>query len=653
MKKLKYLMSVVLIILAAVITCEVTTIDWSIRLYVKNHSIRLGGINDPNQAVSQIISTSEGRKFAVFAITDSSDADGTSWDYTIYYTGCSKREIMKIVGLNTTDFKTLSNGKSYFHFAPMKDYAKMIENGEAEIYVNGETVAARSLRERLDEICENTSFSKASGFLTVGLIMEFVWDILILLICVLSIYDVMSQSKDISISLVLGNPVRESIVRNIVIDSIVMTVIFGSVLGVLSLFTAVSEHLCFFVVHFAVLILINSACFFIAYRFDICQVLKGSNYAARLLNFNYGLKFVASAFVISALSFSVTTIFGFYSQIKAYRFMQGYKESSYVEINIADVDGTDDTIETIEAQLLKKTEIYYHIRENYGGSFLSADFNILGGFENGESDDTEKLVMVVSQNQFEYITECIPELNGKISDEMVTICVPQDFDSQMSMGIKNNEMLDDAIIEKYSSGQIMCLDNGNRDTNYSRGYELANSPVIICVPQALEGKFAPQKVICQISDNEFERLSEKYKDSEFVFEKSSVYGQFRHYWNITKAKITIITICTVSLLVFELVIILSIISLEYKVNAKEICIKKIMGRRLLWRVKRLIVIVSVSATGGGLTAWLIGSRFGFAQLSIVCVVTACVILIEIPLILLKSISTEKNRLVKILKGGAL
>ena len=102
-----------------------------------------------------------------------------------------------------------------------------------------------------------------------------------------------------------------------------------------------------------------------------------------------------------------------------------------------------------------------------------------------------------------------------------------------------------------------------------------------------------------------------------------------------------------------MVIIVTIIKLEYKVNAKELSIKKILGYSILNKNRTIFQLNLFGAGISIVTMIIISLMFGMTQVSIVLTIGTALTAIEAGLIVFNILKLERTSIPKILKGGSL
>ena len=113
------------------------------------------------------------------------------------------------------------------------------------------------------------------------------------------------------------------------------------------------------------------------------------------------------------------------------------------------------------------------------------------------------------------------------------------------------------------------------------------------------------------------------------------------------------SIISLFLMVLEMVIIVTIIKLEYMVNAKELSIKKILGYSVFHKNRTIFLLNFCGAGISIITMIIVSLMFEITKVSTVLLVGTALTVIEAGLIVLNILKLERTNIPKILKGGSL
>ena len=113
------------------------------------------------------------------------------------------------------------------------------------------------------------------------------------------------------------------------------------------------------------------------------------------------------------------------------------------------------------------------------------------------------------------------------------------------------------------------------------------------------------------------------------------------------------SIISLFLMMLEMVIIVTIIKLEYMVNAKELAIKKILGYSVFNKNKTIFLLNICGAGISIITMIVVSLMFEVTKVSTVLLVGTALTVTEAGLIVFNILELERTSIPKILKGGSL
>ena len=648
MKKIKMLIAGLMFLISTVLICELTY-DNIEHLLLRTYSqvCISGNISDKENLFDSFKQCAEQNDVGlIFGV---SYDDNTKKHTTYYLFGVSKGEFENNLGLLHKNFKSLANGECNYVIDDWSELSPKDMISDPIIYVSGNKgdllAFSKGMYERIGDIHINTIPPNSSiGYKA---IFCAIWAFIIVMIVLVSFYDMLSQSKEISVKLVLGNHVYKAVIKNIVVDFFTLTAIFLSVLLICSEFTAVNMNISFFSLGFSLLVVFNSLVYLFMFRIDYCKALKGENSAHRLLAFNYVIKFVSVAAATISIGACIAQFENLKSQLKAKEIFGELENYQYITVQPTSdtVNSGFDNDETAMQQFAQKRSAALDLAQKYIMDNCDSITIIAAPFSYDTSQVPEDNCVFISKQAFDYLDKDIANL-GDTSKP--TLFLPNECDDR-KVAFAKQEMrnyTDNYDIKIYDGSEIVCLDSSSTSR-----FTILSSPVIIYTSE--EVLHEQNRFVCDISDEQLDKLESELAVYGHQVEKLSLNENFAHYQAVADAKLFIIIISAVSTVLFELVTLVSLVSLEYVVNSKEICLKKVMGRGVADRNAKLILVTSASNVAGFIAGVVVSSGFGLCSILILIIVSMLLILIEFLLIVGKAILTERKKLVKILKGGAL
>ena len=589
---------------------------------------------------------------AVFFTNDSADSNHST-RYKIFYAGISEDMIRSRLGLSSLHYDSVIVGDCAYELHPMSDLTA--ENTYDDPVLFCDEQAALSLREYLGGIAGDVSVQSPTKDARYEIAFEIAWIFIIVMTLAVTVYDIFSQYKTAAVTLVLGNKLRGLVGRNILIDTIGITGSFLGISLILSFVTAVNMNLRTIVLHWLILLVLNSLAYLIFYKTDLFRALRDGEPAARLLSFNYVMKAFAALGVMTAAVYCVTLLSELGSDLKVYDEMEKLKGYSYISVQSNILPDSDDEQAMYDFRNLNQK--VYELREQ----LVSGRKSIVSSAQklHPEERDDSLCYAVIGSSCFDLMRLGISGLSD--SDRERSLLLIPDRASQEDIDTVRSELewlsdysdepiKLDVIERRYKSGSLLVLDNKD-----IQKFASLDSPIIIYTPndKAAEQLDRASGHIVKISAEEFEAFAKANADPDISFERTDVFGNFLHYKGSAQTFSLILIISLICAIVFELTLLISILTLEYKVNAKEICVRKILGANLFDRNKKLFGLILLTDLIGVIGAYIILRKFDMTDIGALCISAVILIVTELVIVFVKAHRIERVSTAKILKGGAL
>lgn len=549
---------------------------------------------------------------AVFFTNDSTDPNHST-RYKIFYAGISEDKLRGRLGLSSLHYDSVIVGDCAYELHPTSDLTAEDTYDDPALFCDEQ--AAQSLREYLGGIAGDVSVQSPTKDARYEIAFEIAWIFIIVMTLAVTVYDIFSQYKTAAVTLVLGNRLRGLVGRNILIDTIGITGSFLGISLILSFVTAVNMNLRTIVLHWLILLVLNSLAYLIFYKTDLFRALRDGEPAARLLYFNYVMKAFAALGVITAAVYCVTLLSELGSDLKVYDEMEKLKGYSYISVQSNILPDFDDEQAMYDFRNLNQK--VYELREQLVSgreSIVSSAQQIQVGREDGIS------LAVIGRGGFDLMRLGIPGLSDSDRERSLLLipdrAAPEDIEAVRSELEWLSEDPDEPIKlditeRRYKSGSLPVLDNKD-----IQKFASLDSPIIIYTPndKAAEQLDRASGHIVKISAEEFEAFAKANADPDISFERIDVFGNFLHYKGSAQTFSVILILSLICAAVFELTLLISILTLEYKVNAKEICVRKILGANLLDRNKKLFGLILLTDLIGVIGAHIILGKFDMSTI---------------------------------------
>ncbi len=159
--------------------------------------------------------------------------------------------------------------------------------------------------------------------------------------------------------------------------------------------------------------------------------------------------------------------------------------------------------------------------------------------------------------------------------------------------------------------------------------------------------------IYRIEEDRYTDFLERFRLTDEIERASNVLDLYEYNRAIIQRSLRIAAVLSVFLLVLEFSLISFILKLQYRLNAVEMALKKILGYTLIARNRLLIALTAGSCVISLAAAFAVSLFVDFSPGGYVLAAGISVTALEMILLLRKAISLEKERIPQILKGESI
>ncbi|MDD2235091.1 MAG: DUF1430 domain-containing protein, partial [Desulfitobacteriaceae bacterium] len=483
-----------------------------------------------------------------------------------------------------------------------------------------------------------------------------VWFIIFGLILLLTIYEIISLKKEIMVRITLGEDVRAVFGKNALAD---IAILASALLSVPFLLSSLSNSNVLFKIQtlapaFMVFMiantLINAAILRINFKKDIVTRRSGGG----LLAANYILKTMTTILTLIVLSSNFAILAQGYLMHKQGDFFSAHKDYSYYKLNYRVNNHLGKTISDTETM---NQEFYKRFQK------FSLQYNDLTA-----NYSSPYPVILINRNSFKEISRLNNALVEAIqsADEDYYILIPPGIsEDSLEYTIANHifttflgRNIDSSIKTKLYDDDISLVGVHNMEKYVSQPME---NPIIlfnntiqqIDESQADKAMYYAYSTMYNIPEQDFNNFIEEYQLSDQIVVKSNVLDVYEYNWAIMSRNMKLIVILSFFLLALEIALISFLIKLEYRFNAMELALKKVLGYSLYARNKRLILITLVVFLLSIILAFFLRGLLGIAEGANLIWGGLILLAVELVFIAKKAGAMEKANVPAILKGRVL
>ena len=575
----------------------------------------------------------------------------------IYGTGEIEEELNTKYDIYEKDYPSLLTGETRVKFHDFKDLST-IEN-QSDYYCIGDETDIQNFKRALVNKYAGKIPKKGKDFNHQE--VYGVWILISIVILLLSMYDVAFQKKENSIKISLGESIGVIILKNVLLDIGVYTSIF--IVSIMSLYktTSVLFGINISMGAFIVFLLINSCMYFSLYFNDLRKMLTGAKVSKKLLATNYVLKFITIIMTTAILASNIAIIFEGYSFYKQKSFFEEHKDYEYVNLYYkAKLDSDGNVVDNLDETFFVEEDFYNKFYEKFNAIELT----------NKTFYGSDHIMILTSKNTLPYLKENIKEMNNRGFDKDYYFLIPEESrgeESSIVEEIKGSIGLDEGHDLEYSYDIIYYKDDINIigiDSSSTNGSKSAENPTIIH-KNNINGKWryqdgerypkyaAYKETMYKVSDKEFDEFVNKHNLQNEVASRTNVLENYLYHLEIVKRAVFISFILSILTLLLEVILIKSILMLEYEVNAVELSVKKVLGYNLFEKNFKILAVTMGITSLSIIASVIVGEIFNISEAYYLLVSGVLIAVAEIATILFYVKKLEKANLQKILKGGNL
>nr|WP_091014184.1 hypothetical protein [Paenibacillus amylolyticus] len=661
MKKIKYGISIIMILVGFLITGE------SYQLYLDNfetanYSTTLFLNGSPNNTepkmVEDITKAAEQNDVQVYTVISNVQSMLLS-ERRIYGTSGAFQYIQEHLHVNERSYPSLLSGTKNVVFKTLNELPENEDlSNISQYYLIGSKDNIFNFKDSLNGIYAG-NFPQEGYESSSKMNIFFVWSLISIVLLFLSYYDVILQKKESFIRISLGERTSSIVAKNIILDTFSYSLIFSASLLILQYYTNSFFYLIISVSIFSSMMFLNALLYSSLYFYNIKEALSDTISSKKLLTINYFLKTISVIITLTIVSSNIVVIVEgvhFYQQRS---FFENHADYFYVKTQYAQTNEQDQNSSFEESLFV--TETFYR---KFFKDFDATQLVTSGVFG--------KNVILSNQNNLSYLQEQIPELNQINTKKGLYLVLPEHMkdDTDIINQLKKNyQMIEQNGIEYdydiiYYGGnpKVIAIDEFSLNGSF-----YINSPVIILnnidwsqyVDSANASHFRwdfAHDILYKVSPDQLANFiaENTTETNRLYYQLTNALEKYEYQWNIIKRTLYLNIILTFLILFLEFVTITTILRLEYKVNAVELSVKKVLGYTL-WQKNRKILLITLIPTILGIIAASVVQLFNDSGSYFIYLFFASLIILvlETFIILYYIRKLERTSVPKILKGGSL
>ncbi len=582
-------------------------------------------------------------------------------DVNIYCSRSDEDAIREKLNLNSNSIDSLILGNLSVTYKDLSEIRKI--NSGTYFYFYGESDSLNSLKTQMSNEFSQTYYSNATFDRRYDRISFAVFFIIILILSLFSFYEYGSKSKETIIKIAHGANKWIEFSKTISVDASIYLIILSIECFILSFFNNVLDGLNLIIIFYILLFALNSFAYKGMLRFNYALVLKGQKINERILKMNNVLKFAISLTLIMCITLFISTLSASRKYIKADNFFQANPDYYFCEFqDKMNASNPTEVIEWMDNYRKVNETIYREYSEECKPMFLSS---VYPKEHNNPYD-----MISANVNAIEYLNNAIPEVDlSSFSSDFIIIV--KNTNNELS----NEELITDAKEQINQTGgfqddndysyETVLLENDYEvmsiDKEFSSYFEFMKNPVIVInnidpsnelfpIEKANRNSVYPS-IIYKLSDDIKVEISTRFNLD--MFSTTNCKEMYEHSWRMHKIALTFLTLFSILLVILEIMVLGILMKIEFNINKKELCLKKILGHSLFNRYGNFFLYSIVSTIICASVAAVLVINYSLGSLYTVLIVSLLLMLIEALIIIINVKQIESTNLVKVLKGDVL
>ncbi|KGX88656.1 hypothetical protein N781_09665 [Pontibacillus halophilus JSM 076056 = DSM 19796] len=601
------------------------------------------------EMIDDIYSAAKTHDVDVFTVVETPNG-ARSGKKTIYGTDGVEELLRETIHLEEGKYESVFLGNLEFTFKELRNHPTIAYT--PEFYGIGQSDAFHSFKMDLIDTYAGNHPHEGYGQHKERNRLLAVWGLVTAIVLLLTFYDISMRRKETLVRLSIGESLPSMAIKSIAFDSLIIMLAFFVSYVALAPFTQLESYIPWLIPFVSALLLLNSLAYVTMHFMSIKEAFSNGFQSRKLLSLTYGLKFLTTVLTVALLSSSLAVAYEALELYKQRDFFESRSEFSYTYIGHKIHSPDFSPTESLDKSEQVQTEQYNRFLEEFQATLLTPINNL--------SKHTET-TLLLNHHAVPYLFQVLPDIKSEIEKEPFAIVLPENREAPNESLLRDS--LDslgfgEAIPRSYKTiryeGSVEMV---GIDQNHHNGSVLIDNPTVILMnttspPQQIS-QVLLSDMMYRMNDEAFRAFVEEQGMERELILQTNVWDKYSAAWNSAKRLLIMNTVFAALVLLLELLIIGTILRLEYQVNAIELSIKKVLGYSILSK-NRLIVVVTTTITGVGVVGVTLLSYFlKVGDPALLLLGGTCLLVLELCVVVLTVRKVEKANVQRILKGGNL
>lgn len=525
------------------------------------------------------------------------------------------------------------------------------------VYVFGENRIAleRELEKHFTIVSGNVmTQDNAVSIIFVGYLA---WGLLILFAFFLSIFDAQAKKRSSFVRILNGASPLKLVGCHIMTEFLILIPLIFIVICITNCYSTV-------IIELQLLICIGILLFACALPYAVLSsisykiITQERIVTAKLLNFGYVYKTILLSLTIIVFGLTASIGTTFIQNLKVLHYAENYKNHSFVrietsEINLLEADEIEEYVKYQELTNLRIEEIYRQYYDSHNALIIEPTLQ-----------DTETISMIYCNgNAVDYINDLFEEYRDELNDRQAVLFLPESIE-QKEQYLHSSELL----LQQYAGEQwhpeIHIISYTGRKNGFcfmpsdDAMLKIVPDPVVLycaAAPKEIGAlitetkKISIQGLTFRVDETMLKELESR---RDILFEITPINTAIQKNADISKRLCVALAMICAVFIALNLFASSFLIRMEYRLRAKEYCIKTVLGYTMMQKFGSFLLLSALSILISGAAVTLLQKQLAISPILILGICVG-IFLADSATVMLYAVRTERGSIVRCLKGGAL
>ena len=525
------------------------------------------------------------------------------------------------------------------------------------VYVFGENRIAleRELEKHFTIVSGNVmTQDNAVSIISVGYLA---WGLLIFFAFFLSIFDAQAKKRSSFVRILNGASPLKLVGCHIMTEFLILIPLIFIVICITNCYSTV-------IIELQLLICIGILLFACALPYAVLSsisykiITQERIVTAKLLNFGYVYKTILLSLTIIVFGLTASIGTTFIQNLKVLHYAENYKNHSFVrietsEINLLEADEIEEYVKYQELTNLRIEEIYRQYYDSHNALIIEPILQ-----------DTETISMIYcNENAVDYINDLFGEYRDELNDRQAVLFLPESIE-QKEQYLHSSELLLQQYAGEKWHPEIHIISYTGRKNGFCFMPSEDTMLKIVPDPVVLYCAAAPKEIGALITETkkipiqglafrvDETMLKELESRRDILFEITPINTAIQKNADTSKRLCVALAMICAVFIALNLFASSFLIRMEYRLRAKEYCIKTVLGYTMMQKFGSFLLLSALSILISGAAVTLLQKQLAISPILILGICVG-IFLADSATVMLYAVRTERGSIVRCLKGGAL